>query len=121
FHSLFRASCPPVVAVRDLLKKTEGLNVRKEKLSDTEWAAFKADIETADRATIELAAAMDEAGTSHPIALDWYDGKPATVPYHFLFNQLIVHGIHHRGQLSQILDEMGVEHDFSGIDLEFLG
>jgi uncharacterized damage-inducible protein DinB len=120
FHSLFRASCPPIPAVRDILKKTEGLKVPKGKLSDAEWAAFKALLEAADDATVELATVMGEAGTSHPIALDWYDGKPPAVPYQFMFNQLVVHGIHHRGQISQILDELGVEHDFSGIDLEFL-
>jgi uncharacterized damage-inducible protein DinB len=31
-----------------------------------------------------------------------------------------VHETHHRGQISQLLDEMGIEHDFSGIDIEFL-
>jgi uncharacterized damage-inducible protein DinB len=29
--------------------------------------------------------------------------------------QIINHTAHHRGQLSQILDELGIEHDFGGI------
>ena len=49
-----------------------------------------------------------------------YEGKPATVPLYFLAHQLFEHGTHHRGQVSQILDELGVEHDFCGIGIENL-
>jgi uncharacterized damage-inducible protein DinB len=96
FHGLFRASLGDGIKA---LKPVEGL---------------------VDQATIDLVQAQGEAGCAQPIALDWYDGKPATVPFYFLAHQLFEHGTHHRGQISQILDEMGLEHDFSGIALECL-
>lgn len=36
--------------------------------------------------------------------------NPAYVILH-----LMNHATHHRGQISQVLDEAGIEHDFSGI------
>lgn len=54
-----------------------------------------------------------------PIKLDWYDDRDS-VPLHFLLNQHFVHGMHHRGQVSQILDELKIDNDFSGIDKKFM-
>jgi uncharacterized damage-inducible protein DinB len=118
FHGLFRAALPPNAA--KALGAAAGLAIPEGELSEAQWEQAKAAIGAADDATIALVEALDEAGCSLPIALDWYDGKPAAVPFHFLANHLFVHGTHHRGQISQILDELGVEHDFSGIDLEFM-
>jgi uncharacterized damage-inducible protein DinB len=118
FHGLFRASSQ---AAAKALKGAEGLKVtEKGDLSSAEWSALEAACAVADQATIDMIQAMSEDELAHPIKLDWYGGKPETVPLCFLAHQLFVHGIHHRGQISQVLDAMGVEHDFSGIDLEFL-
>jgi uncharacterized damage-inducible protein DinB len=118
FHGLFRASFP---AAAKALKSAEGLKVsEKSELSSTEWSELEKACAIADQATIDLVQALNEEELAHPVNLDWYDGKPDAVPLCFLAHQLFVHGTHHRGQISQILDEMGIEHDFSGIDLEFL-
>lgn len=117
FHGLFRAS---VGDGAKALKPTEGLVVPEGRLSAAQWKELVAMFAVVDQATIDLIQAQGEAGSSQPIALDWYDGKPATVPFYFLANQLFEHGTHHRGQISQILDELGVEHDFSGIAIECL-
>jgi uncharacterized damage-inducible protein DinB len=118
FHGLFRASLPAKATAA--LAATSGLAIPAGSLSALQWQDAKAAIEAADQATIDLVQALDERECGLPVALDWYDGKPASVPFHFLANHLFVHGTHHRGQISQILDELGVEHDFSGIDLEFM-
>jgi uncharacterized damage-inducible protein DinB len=118
FHSLFRASHPRAFEPSE---RISGLSSSEEALDSAGWEKMKRGLAEADRATLDLAESLDEKGFSLPIKLDWYGGKPAEVPLRFLFNQLIVHGIHHRGQISQILDEMKVEHDFSGIDLAYLG
>jgi uncharacterized damage-inducible protein DinB len=117
FHSLFRASRPGGFAPSEAIAS---VSVKDGPADEEGWKALKADIAAADRASADLAGSLDVAGLAWPVKLDWYGGKPADVPLRFLFNQMIVHGIHHRGQISQILDEMKVEHDFSGIDLEYL-
>jgi uncharacterized damage-inducible protein DinB len=118
FHGMFRASFP---AAARALKAAEGLDIPDAKtLTIAAWSELKKAWAIADQATIDLISALSEKELSHPIKLDWYGGKPDSVPMCFLAHQLFVHGTHHRGQISQILDEMGVQHDFSGIDLEFL-
>lgn len=118
FHSLFRASHPGAFPASERIAT---LSSSEESLDAEGWERLKRGLIEADRAGVELAASLDETSLRLPIKLDWYGGKPADVPLHFLFNQMIVHGIHHRGQISQILDEMKVEHDFSGIGLPYLG
>lgn len=118
FQSLFRASCP---AAAGILKATEGLKTPHDPhFTPDEWRQLKDIAAKADQVTVDLVETLDEAELACPVKLDWYDGKPDAVPLCFLAHQLFVHGTHHRGQMSQILDELGVEHDFSGIDLAFL-
>jgi uncharacterized damage-inducible protein DinB len=118
FQGLFRASVP---AAAKLLKATEGLKgPGGAALTAAQWGELKQVWAKADRAFVDLVQSLGEKELASPVKLDWYDGKPDSVPLCFLLHQLYVHGIHHRGQISQILDSMGVEHDFSGIDLAFL-
>jgi uncharacterized damage-inducible protein DinB len=118
FHGVFRAAMPAAAAA---LKATEGLGIAEsQKLSPAEWSAMKKACAIADQATVDLVLALSEGELAHPIETKWYGGNPPAVPLCFFLHQVYVHGIHHRGQISQILDEMGVENDYSGIDVEFL-
>ena len=118
FHSLFRTALPGKAMA---LEATAGLSLPEgERLSGAEWEELKRAGRIADQATIDFVSSLSEADCSCPVPLDWDGGKPAAVPLHFLLEQLYTHGIHHRGQVSQILDSMGVDHDFSGLDVEFL-
>jgi len=117
FQGMFRGALP---AAAKALKAAEGMKVAEGSLTAAQWAELKKASVAADKATIDLVQALSEAELAHPVKLDWYGGEPAAVPLCFLLHQLYVHGVHHRGQISQILDSMGVEHDFSGIDVEFL-
>lgn len=118
FHSLYRASSPAVAAA---LRATEGLKTPHDKrVSPAEWRELRRIGAVADQATIDMIQALDDKELTVPAKLDWYGGAPEAVPLYFLAHQLFVHGTHHRGQLSQVLDSMGVEHDFSGIDIEFM-
>lgn len=114
FHGLYRQA-PAALAP---LAGSKGLSApEKGPLSRDGWLSLRSACRAADDATVALAEVADEALLAYPVAVDWYGGHPATAPLGFLVHQLYAHGTHHRGQVSQILDELGVEHDFSGIDL----
>jgi uncharacterized damage-inducible protein DinB len=117
FQGMFRSTLP---AAARALKATEGIKIAEGSLGADEWAQLKKACALADQATIDLVTALSEEELTHAVKIDWYGDDHGTVPMCFLLHQLYVHGIHHRGQMSQILDSMGVEHDFSGIDIEFL-
>lgn len=108
FHGLCRAALPKSFPATAGLSLGEG------------WDGLPAACAAADSATVDFVRGASDADLVARVPLDWYGGDPPDVPLHFLLHQLFVHGIHHRGQISQILDELKVEHDYSGIDLGFL-
>jgi uncharacterized damage-inducible protein DinB len=118
FLKLFRSSSPAAAAE---IKGIDGLKIAEKKaLTQADWSELRKVCSVADQATVELIRTLSEKELARPLKIDWYGGKPDSVPLCFLLHQSFVHGTHHRGQISQVLDEMGIEHDFSGIDIEFL-
>jgi len=89
-------------------------------LSESQWKELGAALEAVDAAYINMAEALTEADMSRPVKIDWYGGNPESVPLSFMLSQLVVHNTHHRGQISQILDSLKIENDYSGIGAEFL-
>ena len=89
-------------------------------LSESQWKELGASLEAADAAYINMAEALTEEDLSCPVKIDWYGGNPGSVPLSFMLSQLVVHNTHHRGQISQILDSLKIENDYSGIGAEFL-
>jgi len=118
FHRLFRSALPHAAAA---LKATEDLQgLEGDKLSAAQWSELKKIVAIGDQSTVDFIASLSEADFARPVKIDWFGGKPDSVPLHWMLNSFFTHGTHHRGQMSQILDEMRVEHDFSGLDLEFM-
>ena len=119
FHSMFRAAAP---AAAKALKASEGLSCPEgDKLDAAQWAELKRVAAVADQATIDFIGAASEKELTTLVKVPWMmKERPEGVPICFLLHSLYVHGTHHRGQISQVLDEMGIEHDFSGLDVEFL-
>ena len=72
------------------------------------------------KATVDFVAGLAESDLAIPVKVAWFGGKPDAVPLHYLLSMTVIHGTHHRGQISQILDEMGIDHNFSGLDVGFL-
>ncbi|MDR1838557.1 MAG: damage-inducible protein DinB [Treponema sp.] len=89
-------------------------------LSESQWKEFGPALEAVDAAYINMAEALTEADLSCPVKIDWYGGNPESVPLSFMLSQLVVHNTHHRGQISQILDSLKIDNDYSGIGAEFL-
>jgi uncharacterized damage-inducible protein DinB len=91
-----------------------------KKLTEEEWKKVASCIKVVDKAFVDFIAALKEEDFSLPVKLDWYKGKPATVPLYYMLQQLVAHGIHHRGQISQILDTLKIENNYSDINVKFL-
>jgi uncharacterized damage-inducible protein DinB len=78
----------------------------KGKLTEDQWKKVVSFSRIADKAFVDFISALNESDFDAPVKLNWYKGKPASVPLRFMLQQLTVHNIHHRGQISQILDSL---------------
>jgi uncharacterized damage-inducible protein DinB len=89
-------------------------------LDESQWKKLAEALEASGKAYINLVLALNSGDFDTPVELNWYDGKPAAVPLAFMLQQLTSHNIHHRGQISQILDELKIDNDYSGIGIAAL-
>jgi uncharacterized damage-inducible protein DinB len=92
-----------------------GKSIPEGPLGDSEWKALVEFTQKADAALVEFVNKLTKeelAGSAK-----WFSGDSVTVWY--ILCTLIAHYIHHQGQISQILDEMHIENNFSGIDPAF--
>jgi uncharacterized damage-inducible protein DinB len=101
-------------------KALEAFSSVENTITTAQWAELDTIRQTVDDAFVNLAAALTDADLDSPVKLDWYGGKPASVPVSFMLSQVVVHGTHHRGQISQILDTLKIDNDYSGIEVAFL-
>ena len=101
------------------LKKIELFDGVK-KMDEAQWKKLCSGLKAVDKAYVEFIGALSDAELASPMKIDWYKGKPAEVPLWFMMEQFITHNLHHRGQVSQILDTLKIENDYSGINVKFL-
>ncbi|MDR2480171.1 MAG: DinB family protein [Treponema sp.] len=73
-----------------------------------------------DAAYAAMTETLTEPDLKLPVAVEWYGGNPAAVPLSFMLGCLLVHNTHHRGQISQILDSLKIDNDYSGISAAFV-
>lgn len=103
-----------ISGIENLSKIPEG------SLSEAQWKELEAATAAIDAAYVGMAEALKESDRDLPVKIEWYGGNPASVPLSFMLSQLLVHNTHHRGQISQILDSLKIENDYSGINVSFL-
>jgi uncharacterized damage-inducible protein DinB len=118
FAGMFRGALGSAPAAKPL-GALEGISLPEGSLTEAQWKQAAADIAAADQALVDCAAALTDADLAAPVKLNWYGGNPADVPLSFMLCQLNAHNTHHRGQISQILDELNIDNDYSGINVEF--
>jgi uncharacterized damage-inducible protein DinB len=106
------AAAKALSAVENIPKLPEG------PLSGAQWKDLESIAAAIDAAYVSMAEALKESDLNLPI--EWYGKNPATVPLSFMLSQLLVHNTHHRGQISQILDTLKIDNDYSGINVVFL-
>ena len=108
-------------AVLKILSEIEKIPLLpKESLSETQWKEFKSVVAAMDAAYVNVAEVLEENDLNLPIKIDWFGGNPVSVPFSYLLNLLLVNGVHHRGQISQIFDTLKIENDYAAIDPSFI-
>jgi uncharacterized damage-inducible protein DinB len=120
FLGMFKDALPDNGAVQKALAVLGGNNLPKEKMSEAQWKDLGAVRETLDNLLVDFIGLLGDGDLAAPVKLSWYEGNPPAVPLQFLLHSLSVHGTHHRGQISQILDELKIDNDYSGINVQFL-
>ena len=120
FLGLFRESVSGNAAAVKALAPLEKIEFFKGKLSEDQWKKVIAYTKIADKAFVDFIGALKDKDYDAPVKVNWYKGKPASVPLWFMLEQLVAHNTHHRGQISQILDSLKIDNDFSGINVKFL-
>ena len=69
-------------------------------------------LSTYDKNLLEFSEQLDEKDVTHPkTKCTMGSGRTFLLSISDLMTHYMVHTVHHRGQLSQILDELGIEHD----------
>lgn len=117
---LLKTAVPHNVAAVNALDPLDKISLPEGNISETQWKQLEADLALADDACVKFAAALTDADMKAPVKIGWYSGDPPSVPLSFMFQQFIAHGTHHRGQISQILDELNIANDYSGINVAFV-
>jgi uncharacterized damage-inducible protein DinB len=121
FLGMFKTALGSNAAAVKALSALESLPRPPEgPLSAAQWNELEAVMNKADAAYVAMAEALSDADLRLPVKIEWYGGNPASVPLSFMLSQLLVHNTHHRGQISQILDSLKIDNDYSGIDVAFL-
>lgn len=84
------------------------------KVNFPEFSELKAALETLDNAFIEAVSALADEDFNKIITFSTPRGD-VSIKLGLLLLRYINHGTHHRGQISQILDELKIDNDFSSI------
>jgi uncharacterized damage-inducible protein DinB len=120
FLSLMGKAVSGNVAAQKALVPLAKVEIPQGKLAGEQWKKVAAAKKIADKAFTAFVDSLDERDYAAPVELPFYKGKPPAVPLHFALQLLNAHGVHHRGQISQILDSLKIDNDYSGINVKFL-
>ncbi|MDR3114220.1 MAG: DinB family protein [Treponema sp.] len=120
FQGLFKGALSHNAPALKALAAAASLTIPQDTTGDASWKALLGAFETLDEGLIQALSALDEEDFTLPVPIQWYGGNPDKVPLYFLLHQLTMHGTHHRGQISQVLDELKIPNDYSGINAAFL-
>ena len=118
FLGMYKEALKNNGSAQKALASLEGVTVPEGALNDAQWKELKTALDTIDAAYVHMAEALSEADMAQPVKVDWYGGNPPDIPLAVMLHQLAVHNTHHRGQISQILDSLKIDNDYSGIGLD---
>ena len=120
FLSILANAVPHNDKAQKVMEPLAKLEEIKGKLNEAQWKKMVSCSKAADKALVDFIDALADKDFEAPVKIDWYKGKPSSVPVWFMLQQHVAHNTHHRGQISQILDSLKIDNDYSGINVKFL-
>jgi len=120
FLSLYKGALPDNAEAQKALAPLAKMEELKGKLTEEQWKKASSFSKIADKALVDFVNALNDADFEAPVKIDWYKGKPPSAPLWLMLEQLVAHNTHHRGQISQILDSLKIDNDYSGINIKFV-
>ena len=120
FLFLIKDAVPGNAAAQKALLPLAKMEELKGKLTEDQWKKAVSLSKIADKAMLDFISALNDKDFQAPVKLDWYKGKPPSTPLWFMLQQHVAHNAHHRGQISQILDSLKIDNDYSGINVKFI-
>ena len=118
FLSIMKEAVPGNTEAQKALAPLAKIQELKGKLSEEQWKKALVFSKIADKALVDFINALEDNDFQAPVKINWYKGKPPATPLWFMMEQQIAHNTHHRGQISQILDSLKIDNDFSGISVK---
>jgi uncharacterized damage-inducible protein DinB len=120
FLSLFKEAVLGNAEAQKSLAPLAKLEELKGKLAEAQWKKAVSFSKITDKALVDFISALKQDEFNAQVKIDWYKGKPPSTPLWFMLQQQVTHNTHHRGQISQILDSLQIDNDFSGVNVKFL-
>ena len=120
FISLIKEAVPGNVEAQKAIASLSKIQELKGKLDEEKWKKAVGFSKIADKALVDFINSLDDNDFQAPVKIEWYKGKPPSTPMWFMLEQQVSHNIHHRGQISQILDSLKIDNDYSGINIKFI-
>jgi uncharacterized damage-inducible protein DinB len=85
------------------------------KFAFPDFSEFRRERAVVDAILVDWVAAADMSRFGDALVYSDSEGKPKRYYFCDALDHVFNHQTHHRGQISQILDELGVEHDWSNL------
>ena len=120
FMSMYKTALADNADAQKVCVSIENVELPEGELAESQWKTVAENIKIVDAAFISFVETLKDSDLDAPVELNWFGGNPPSVPLSYMIQSLIAHGLHHRGQISQILDEMKIDNDYSGISPKFL-
>jgi uncharacterized damage-inducible protein DinB len=111
----FKAACAGNAKALAALAPLDGLSVPDDKqpVDEAGWKALEKAAHSAGEALVAFAQALTDADLEAKVK--WFSGDE--VPLYYVMQCLCMHSVHHRAQISQILDELKIDNNWSGMPL----
>ena len=120
FLSLYAPAVSGNEDAQKALKPLTKAEAIKGKLTEEQWKNTIKFSKIVDKALVDFVAALKDKDFEASVKVDWFKGKPPSAPLWFMLEQQVTHNTHHRGQISQILDGLKIDNNFSGINVKFI-